>query len=154
MDLQSEIAAHDLKLLSIGHYIHGGIMAFYSFLMLVYCAFFGIMFANLGKNQGQMPPGIATLMWTIFGTLFLLSALYTLCTFLAGRWLRSRRNMLFIQIVSGVNCLFVPYGTILGIFTLVVLSRPQAKFFFSGYSSQPDVTQTPPYIPPQPDSET
>jgi hypothetical protein len=45
--------------------------------------------------------------------------------------------MLFIQIISGLNCLFIPYGTILGVFTLVVLSRPQAKVFFSPPTEEP-----------------
>lgn len=139
MDIQSEIAAHDLKLLSIGHYIHGGIMAFYSLLIFLYLALFGAIFAGTVNQQAQIPAHLATIMAAVFGAFSLLFALYTLCIFLAGRWLRSHQNMLFIQIISGLNCLFVPYGTVLGVFTLVVLSRPQAKLFFS---PRPDAIQT------------
>jgi hypothetical protein len=144
MDTQSEIAAHDLKLLSIGHYIQGGITAFYSLLIFGYLALFGTLLAKLGSanSQTQMPPGFGAIMSAIFGALFLLSALYALCIFLAGRRLRSHRNMLFIQIVSGLNCLAVPYGTVLGVFTLIVLSRPQAKLLFSPPPAEPDTIQT------------
>jgi hypothetical protein len=132
MDTQNEIAAHDLKVLSVGHYIQGGITAFYSLLILLYVAFMGVVFAKFGSGrQEQIPAGFGSIMAAIFGALFLVCATYTLCVFLAARWLRSHRNMLFIQIVSGLNCLLVPYGTVLGVFTLLVLSRPQAKLFFS-----------------------
>ena len=144
MDTQSEIAAHDLKLLSIGHYIQGGITAFYLLLLLLYFAFISVIFAKLGDTnpQAQMPAGVASIMSAIFGVLSLLGALYTLCIFLAGRWLRSHQNLLFIQIVAGLNCLLIPYGTVLGVFTLIVLSRPQAKLFFSGRTGEPNISQT------------
>jgi hypothetical protein len=85
MDTQNEIAAHDLKVLSVGHYIQGGITAFYSLLILLYVAFMGVVFAKFGSGrQEQIPAGFGSIMAAIFGALFLVCATYTLCVFLAA----------------------------------------------------------------------
>ena len=49
---------------------------------------------------------------------------------LAGRNLARRRRYLFCQVVAGVGCMFMPFGTVLGVFTLVVLSRPAVRNLF------------------------
>ena len=43
-----------------------------------------------------------------------------------------QRRYLLCMIVAGLACLFTPIGTILGVFTLVVLLRPQVKAAFAG----------------------
>jgi len=35
------------------------------------------------------------------------------------------------MIVAGITCLSVPIGTVLGVFTLLVLSRPSVKQMFA-----------------------
>lgn len=37
---------------------------------------------------------------------------------------------LLLSIVTGVQCIFVPFGTVLGVFTIVVLSRLSVKALF------------------------
>ncbi|HEY3935788.1 MAG TPA: hypothetical protein VGL97_00030 [Bryobacteraceae bacterium] len=145
MDTQSEITSHDLKLLAIGYYIQGGIVAFYSLLILLYFGFIGALLAKVAANEAgqRLPAGFAAIMSAVFGALFLLCAVYTICIFLAAYFLRHHRNMLFIQIVSGFNCLLVPYGTVLGVFTLIVLARPTAKLFFTAHRAEPGVPPPP-----------
>jgi hypothetical protein len=41
--------------------------------------------------------------------------------------------------MAGVACLFMPFGTVLGIFTIIVLVRPQVKALFD--------TMAPPVYP-------
>jgi hypothetical protein len=58
-----------------------------------------------------------------------------------GRCLAQRKHYTFCQVMSGVECLFMPLGTILGVFTLVVLSRPSVKPLFGQSTVAPDHTQ-------------
>jgi hypothetical protein len=37
----------------------------------------------------------------------------------------------FCLVVAGVSCLFMPFGTILGVLSLIVLNRPSVKLLFS-----------------------
>jgi len=39
---------------------------------------------------------------------------------------------MFCLIVAGIICIFMPLGTILGVFTIIVLVRPSVKAMFEG----------------------
>ncbi len=75
-----------------------------------------------------------------------LSLTGTICLLLAGYWLRRYRNRVFIFIVAGLSCLSMPYGTVLGIFTFVVLRRPVAEQLFAGGTPSGGLAQ-PPALP-------
>jgi hypothetical protein len=49
---------------------------------------------------------------------------------LTGVFLTRHRNRLFCLIMAGITCLSVPLGTILGVFTFVVLLRPGVTELF------------------------
>lgn len=50
----------------------------------------------------------------------------------ARRCIRKRKNYTFILVIAGINCAFVmPLGTVLGVFTFVVLTRPMVKPLFA-----------------------
>jgi hypothetical protein len=90
---------------------------------------------------------------TFFGVIFVVfPALFILCGWtlavllaVAGRCLARRKGYTFCLVVAGISCLFMPFGTILGVFTIVVLTRPSVKRLFNG-GPAPDVV--PPPIPP------
>jgi hypothetical protein len=50
----------------------------------------------------------------------------------AGRSLTRKQNLTLIQILAGLSCLHVPYGTALGVLTFMVLGRPTVKALFEG----------------------
>ena len=52
------------------------------------------------------------------------------CVALAGRKLTQRRGHLFCLVVAGVECCFFPFGTVLGVLTILVLTRPSVKHAF------------------------
>jgi hypothetical protein len=144
------ITAHDLRLLSIGYYIQGGISAFYTLLMLGYSAVASAVFASILKtasesSQQEMPPALLPIISILLAIVLGLACAYTACLFLAGYWLRHSRNMLLVQVFAALNCLAIPYGTVLGIFTFMVLQRPAAKQMFRN-------TAAPPLAPTSPSS--
>jgi MFS family permease len=48
----------------------------------------------------------------------------------AGRCIQKRRRKLFVYVMAALNCLFIPYGTLLGMFTFVVLSSAAPSWEF------------------------
>jgi hypothetical protein len=60
----------------------------------------------------------------IGGFVALLSIAYGICLILAARSLTMRRNRTFCMVIAGINCLHFPLGTLLGVFTFIVLIRP------------------------------
>jgi len=128
--------AHDLRLLSIGYFIQGGIVIFYGLLALCYVGFMGAIFGSIpnspqGDPRNQIPAG---LLYTI-GAIVIAVALVTLvggsCVLYAGLALRKHEKRTFVLVMAALNCLAVPYGTVLGIFTFLVLQRAEAKEIFA-----------------------
>jgi membrane protein YqaA with SNARE-associated domain len=50
---------------------------------------------------------------------------------IAGRLLAKHRHYWFAFAIACVECLFIPFGTILGVFTIIVLSRESMKALFA-----------------------
>jgi lysylphosphatidylglycerol synthetase-like protein (DUF2156 family) len=128
--------AEHLRLLSIFHYVVGGIGVLASFFPLLYSAMGGFMLyaachpAGLRNNQNPPPP-ILGWFFIVFGALFFLAALtIALCILLAGRSLSRGHHYWFAFVVACVECIFIPFGTILGVFTIIVLSRESVKALF------------------------
>src|SRR5438552_1405949 len=125
-----------LRLLSIFHYVVACVAAFCSFFPLLYTVM-GFVFVALSHhpptNPSQQPPpaalGWAFVVLGIF--LFLLGVVSALFLTFAGRSLSHRKHYWFAFVVACIECIFVPFGTILGVFTIIVLSREAVKTLFS-----------------------
>lgn len=50
-----------------------------------------------------------------------------ICNILSGIFIRKRKHRIFSFVVAGVNCMQIPFGTALGVFTFIVLSRVSVK---------------------------
>ncbi len=51
--------------------------------------------------------------------------------FLTDRFIKAQRHHIFCLIIAAIICLQIPFGTTLGIFTLIVLLRPSVKKLFN-----------------------
>jgi len=142
-----DTTGHDLKLLSIGYYVQGGIVTFYSFLALCYVGFMGVVLSNLMKAPGaspeQIPSWLLPLIGTVVTVIVLLMVAVGLCMIYAGMALRRRKHRVFLLVMAALNCMSIPYGTILGIFTFIVLNRPAAKALFGSPLPPPISPQLP-----------
>ncbi|HUO85419.1 MAG TPA: hypothetical protein VM534_09930, partial [Thermoanaerobaculia bacterium] len=56
---------------------------------------------------------------------------FAACILTMGRFLEQRKHHTFCLVMAGVECLFMPFGTVLGVFTIIVLSRPSVKAMFT-----------------------
>lgn len=124
-----------LRLLAIFHYIVAGLAALFSFFPLLYTAMGAIfLFAarhGTPKPGEELPPEILGWLFVAFGALFFLAGTtMAICILLAGISLSRRRCYWFAFVVACIECIFIPFGTILGIFTIIVLSRESVKALF------------------------
>jgi hypothetical protein len=62
--------------------------------------------------------------------LFLLGIAIAICILMAGRSLAKHTRYWFAFVVACIECLFIPFGTILGVFTIIVLSRESVRVLF------------------------
>ncbi|CAN5261254.1 hypothetical protein BH23VER1_BH23VER1_05750 [soil metagenome] len=66
----------------------------------------------------------------IGGTLFLVGQALAACVVAAGRAIAARMHYTFVFVVACVECIVVPMGTVLGVFTFLVLQRDAARPLF------------------------
>jgi hypothetical protein len=118
-----------LHLLAIFHYVVGGLAGLFSFFPLFYGVIgFFILHSPEHPRQGEPPPHLLGWFFIGFGCFFFLLALaLAVCVALSGRFIRGRRHYWFSFVIACVECLFIPFGIVLGVFSLIVLSRGSVK---------------------------
>lgn len=86
---------------------------------------------SMKDKSGHGPPPFFGWVFVGFAGAFIVAG-WTLAglVFAAGRCIRKRTRYTFCLIVSCVSCMFMPFGTVLGVFDLIVLSRPSVKALF------------------------
>ena len=62
--------------------------------------------------------------YLIAGALILLGVVLNV---ISARCIKQRKNRVFSFVVAAINCLQIPLGTVLGIFTIVVLNRSSVE---------------------------
>jgi hypothetical protein len=89
------------------------------------------------KPGEDLPPEFLGWIFAVLGSLlFLIGIAMAICILVAGRSLALRKGYSFALVMACIECLFVPFGTILGVFTIVVLSRESVRGLFSTASAQ------------------
>lgn len=128
-----------LKLLSIFHYVAGGITALLACMPIVLLVVgVGIM-SGLGNTaDAPVPLGFIGIIFVLIsGAMIVAGWALAGCQFLAGFRLSSRANYTFCFVVAGVECILIPFGTALGVFTIIVLTRPSVRELFGRPAGAP-----------------
>jgi hypothetical protein len=80
-----------------------------------------------GSNGSLPPPFLGWLFALVGGFAVLAGWIFAICLVMAGRFLSQRRRYLFCMVIAAIGCMFMPFGTVLGIFTIIILQRPSVK---------------------------
>ncbi len=124
-----------LKLLSIFHYVCAGLTMVASLFPVLYMALGLVIlispeFAQEMEGDVEQAQTLAVVFVLVAAVFLFLGVAVALCLFLAGRFLARQTHYVFCMVIGALECLSFPFGTILGIFTLVVLSRESVKQLF------------------------
>lgn len=124
---QRKVDAAHLRILAILHYVCAGLAVLaLAFIALHWALMSTFLNPEMMKDvEGGPPPEefFAFFRWFyLFGGGFFLGGMVV--NLVSARCLQLRRGRTFSLVVAGLNCLVVPVGSLLGIFTLVVLLRP------------------------------
>lgn len=162
--MNDQVREH-IRLLSIFHYVVGGIGYLVSLIPCIHLAM-GIFFLVAPENifEPPKPPNITVssigespsleaeksasevremtpnevfparlfgLMFTIIPAIIILGGLIvSTMIVIAGKRLAAYRSHTFCLVVAGIECLFMPFGTVLGVFTILTLIKPEARQLF------------------------
>jgi hypothetical protein len=122
--------AEHLRLLALFHTIAGVLMVLFGCFPIVHVTVGIAALMGAGPPGEEMPRFVGVLFTVIGLSLMLLCWGLAACLLCASRCLRERRHHTFCLVVAGVSCLWMPIGTVLGIFTILVLVRPSVRADF------------------------
>lgn len=139
-----------MSALSIGHFILAGVALFSGIPALVWGVAGAKLIDELGSDMSiamgdiagqasadpfgggadEMMQDVETLLITAIVAGLALAVLAAVHLAVVGVKLRQRRWWTFCYLTGWGECLMFPFGTILGIFTIIVLGRPSVKRLF------------------------
>lgn len=130
-----------LRLLSIFHYVVGGLIALFACFPIIHLVI-GLTFLTTDfpqkPGEPEFPAKIFGLIFTIIPLIIILGGwILAVLTVIAGRKLSKQQSYIFCLAVAGVLCIFMPFGTVLGVFTILVLMRDSVKALFNGQNISP-----------------
>ena len=122
-----------LRLLSIFHYVVAGLAALFA-LIPIFHLILGLIIALSPQtldSHGHLPPPIFGWLFVAFALVFIiLGWVFAGFVFVTGRFLAKRKYYMFCLVMAGIECMFMPFGTVLGVFTIVVLIRDPVRQMF------------------------
>jgi Na+-driven multidrug efflux pump len=139
---QGAIDREHLRLLAIFHFVAAGMALLGLLFFAANYALVHLFFSDpqLWSKQGHggPPPQLFFMMLRGFSVFFsswlLLSGVLNV---LSGLFLRSLQHRGFSLVVAAFNCLHIPLGTILGIFTFIVLGRDSVARAYAEAAPRP-----------------
>jgi hypothetical protein len=135
---QGIIDEDQLGLLPVFYWVSAGVTMLVSLYFLIYVAL-GFAFVYLPETSttaatpapvGWMFVGIG---FVGFAVLMAIGVLKLMC----GFWVRKRTHRIAVMVVAAISCLEVPYGTLVGVFTFLVLARPSVAARFDAVAAAP-----------------
>jgi len=133
---QAEQDAEHLRLLTVFHYVVAGMQALFATIPIFHFGFGVAMvfFPDTFDGGKGAPPQFVGWFFILFAAAWIvLGWSLAACLVIAGRSLKQRKRYLFCFVTAALTAaLCMPFGTVLGIFTIIVLMRPSVKESFEG----------------------
>jgi len=126
--------AANLDLIGTFFYVVAAIAALFSLFPLIHVGM-GVAMLSGAFDQpghGTPPPPVVGWLFIGMGSAFILCGLaFAALLAVGGRRIRQRRSHTFCVVVAGLSCMFMPFGTVLGVLALVMLVKPEVKALFA-----------------------
>ncbi len=82
----------------------------------------------LKDPAGNGPPDAFGWIFVAMGSaFFLLGQALSICIIVSGRYINQTKGYMFSFVTACIMCMFFPFGTALGVFTIIVLSRDSVR---------------------------
>jgi hypothetical protein len=125
--------AKHLDLLVTFHWVVGAMLALFSCMFIFHIGMgIAVIEGSFFKDaHGGGPPPFMGWFFVAMGVVAVTLGWSTAaCIFVAARKLARRRHRMFCMVIAGIECTFMPFGTVLGVLTLIALSKDSVRHMF------------------------
>ncbi len=129
--------AEHLRTLAACHYVVSGFAILGIGFLVLHYSIMRMIFGNpqIWQNAKQPPPFNPADFFHLFQWFYLFAAVFLIVggilTLISGRFIHRRVNRTFSIVIGGLNCIHFPFGMILGIFTILVLTKESVMQLYS-----------------------
>jgi len=107
------------------------LFSLYGLLYVAYGAIFLIVpFDSTTSSAEVFPAFFAWFMFAMGAAFIVCFGVLATLKILAGFWIMRRKHRTACFVIAGISCLSIPFGTVVGVFTFIVLSRPSVAALF------------------------
>jgi len=124
--------AEHLRTLTIFHYVYAGMVGLGILFLLFHATITTFVFtaASSAPSRPNNAPPVGVILG-IFGMIYgcagMILIIKLVGNILSAKYMKQRRKRMFSVVVAAINCLAIPFGTILGVFTLIELSKDSVR---------------------------
>lgn len=126
---------NNLRTLEVLYYIYGALLLLAGLVLFVVFGGLGMFLSSDLVAEQSNGDGVPAMVGTAFGlfggVISLVVLVWAVLNVLAGRNIAKHRNRTLVMIVAGLDCFSFPFGTALGVFTFVELSKDEVKQLFT-----------------------
>ena len=124
--------SEQLRLLSVFHCVLAAIAGLVALFPCIHLVMGILMVQGKFGPQGrdEVPEAMGWIFIVAASVAILLGLSFAVGLLVAARSLKSARRYTFCLVMAGLSCIFVPVGTVLGVFTILVLNRESVKARF------------------------
>jgi len=108
------------------------LFSLYGLIYVAYGVFFLAMPDSFGATSADPFPEFIGWMMFAIGAAFIIGfGVFATLKILAGFWIKRRTHHTACLVIAGLSCLRFPFGTVVGVFTFIVLARPSVSALFT-----------------------
>jgi len=122
--------SNTLDILGNLHYVMAILTAVFSSIPIIHLVV-GIAILGSGLNGGDAAPRVVGILFVIISAIIIIAGwAFAVLILIAGSRLKQRTSYNFCLVIAFLECLIVPLGTVLGIFTILNLTKDPVKDLF------------------------
>ncbi|HSB64635.1 MAG TPA: hypothetical protein VLJ18_10740 [Thermoanaerobaculia bacterium] len=131
---QQILDVEHLRLLRLGYIVAACVSSFVCVMGFFYVGMGALVSSTIpARGTRGAPPFSPFAFFAVFGAIFVVvGAVLVVLNVLTARAIGRRRGYVLCMVSAALSCLGIPYGTLLGIATFIVLGRPHVKAMFEG----------------------
>lgn len=121
----------NLDLLGTLHYVMGVLTALFACIPIIHLVI-GIAMLTGNLNGEEVAPRAIGVVFVILASVIILAGwIFAVLIIISGSRLKQRRSYNYCLIIAFLQCLIMPLGTILGIFTILNLNKHTVRELFN-----------------------
>lgn len=121
----------NLDLLSTLHFVMGALTALFACIPIIHLTVGIVMLTGAFNGGDSTPRNIGLILIILAAFIIMAGWALAILIMMCGRRLKQRRSYNYCLVIAFLECLIVPIGTFLGIFTIITLTKDSVKELFS-----------------------